>query len=154
MSEEFGGDVLLIDTVDGSELSIVNGLVIADGGFRTAVLLSLFGGNDKDTGAVITEDTWWGNYIEGKSENEKMVSRFITFINSSPLISKNVALAESKAQEDLKWLIDDGAADAVDCSISVVEANRIELKVTVSKGGKIIEDGKYGLQWEAMKNGV
>lgn len=64
MTEEFGGDVLLFDTEDGGEISVINGLVIADGGFNTAVYLSLFGGNKDDGGEVASGDTWWGTGLK------------------------------------------------------------------------------------------
>lgn len=154
MSEEFCGDVLLADSVDGSEISIANGLILPDEGFRTAVYLSLFGGNEEDSGAVVNSETWWGNLFENISSDEKLVSKFVNFIKTNSLSSKNIQIAEVKAAEDLQWLIDDGAADAVDCSISVVERNRIDLKIVISKSGKIVEDGNFGVQWEAMKDGI
>lgn len=154
MTEEFGGDVLIFDTEDGGEISVINGLVIPDGGFRTAVFLSLFGGNKNDGGEVISGETWWGNKLEGVSENEKLVSRFMAFIRSVPLSSKNLKIAQDKAEEDLKWFLDDGIADSVEVKLLDEGNNRIQLNVRIEKSGQIIESGKYALQWEAMKNGV
>ena len=154
MTEEFGGDVLLFDTKDGGEISVINGLVIPDGGFRTAVYLSLFGGNKDDGGEVGSGDTWWGNRLEGVSESEKLVSRFMAFVRSVPLNSKNMKIAQDKAEEDLKWFLDDDIADSVEVELLDEGNNRIQLNVRIEKSGKIIESGKYALQWEAMKNGI
>lgn len=154
MTEEFGGDVLLFDTEDGGEISVINGLVINDGGFRTAVYLSLFGGNKDDGGEVASGDTWWGNRLEGVSENEKLVSRFMSFVRSVPLNSKNLKIAQDKAEEDLKWFLDDDIADSVEVELMDEGNNRIQLNVRIEKSGEIIESGKYALQWEAVKNGV
>lgn len=154
MTEEFGGDVLLFDTEDGGEISVINGLVIPDGGFRTAVYLSLFGGNKDDGGEVASGYTWWGNRLEGVSENEKLVSRFMSFVRSVPLNSKNLKIAQDKAKEDLKWFLDDDIADSVEVEILDEGNNRIQLNVRIEKSGEIIESGKYALQWEAVKNGV
>ena len=76
MSDVFEGDVLLFDTDDGGEISVVNGLVIADRKFSTAAYLSLFGGNVEDGGRVDNNKTWWGNRFAETSEKEKIVSRF------------------------------------------------------------------------------
>ena len=146
MTEEFGGDVLLFDTEDGGEISVINGLVIPDGGFRTAVYLSLFGGDKDDGGEVASGDTWWGNRLEGVSENEKLVS--------VPLNSKNLKIAQDRAEEDLKWFLDDDIADSVEVELLDEGNNRIQLNVRIEKSGEIIESGKYALQWEAVKNGV
>ena len=154
MTEEFGGDVLLFDTEDGGEISVINGLVIPDGGFRTAVYLSLFGGHKDDGGEVASGDTWWGNRLEGVSESEKLVSRFMAFVRSVPLNSKNLKIAQDKAEEDLKWFLDDGIADSVDVELLDEGNNRIQLNMRIEKSGKIIESRKYALQWEAMKNGI
>lgn len=154
MSEEFGGDVLLYDTLDGAEIEIKNGLVMADEGFRTAVYLSLFGGNSDDTGEVVNNKTWWGNCLEGLSGNEKLVGRFAAFVRSVPMSSKNIALAESKARQDLQWFLDDGIADSVEVEITSGEKNKINLSVKIGKAGEILEAGNYSMQWESMKNGI
>lgn len=154
MVEEFGGDVLLLDTNDGAELTIVNGLVQLDTGFNSAVYLSLFGGDKDDTGEVVNNNTWWGNKLQNISENEKLVSRFQAFINSVPLISKNIRLAEEKALQDLQWMIDDGIADSIEAVITVINRKEINLKIDITKFGEVIEAGNYSLQWGAMKDGI
>lgn len=154
MREEFGGDVYLYDTQDGSEIEIKNGLVMADEGFRTAVYLSLFGGNSDDTGEVINNETWWGNCLDNLSENEKLIGRFDTYVKSVPMTSRNIVVAEEKAKQDLQWFIDDGIADSVEVEISSGEKNKINLSVKIGKAGEILEAGNYSLQWESMKNGI
>lgn len=154
MTEEFGGDVLIFGTEDGGEIFIINGLVIPDESFRSAVYLSLFGGNKNDTGEVASGATWWGNKLEGTSENEKLVSRFVAFITAEPMTSKNLKTAEEKAAEDLHWFIEDGIADSVDVSIVDEGHGQVQLSVLIEKSGQILESGKYALQWEAMKNGI
>lgn len=154
MAEEFGGDVLFFDTEDGGEIAVINGLVIADGGFRSAVYLSLFGGNKEDEGDVASSHTWWGNKLEDVPVNERLVSRFVSYIRAVPLTSKNLRVAQDKAEEDLKWFIDDGIADSVAVELIEEGNNRIQLSVRIEKSGEVIESGKYALQWEAMKNGV
>lgn len=154
ITEEFGGDVLLNDTLDGPEIDIVNGLIMSDGGFQTAVYLSLFGGNKDDMGEIAVDKSWWGNKLAGTAENQKMVSRFQAFIRSAPITSKNLRIAEAKAKLDLKWLKDDGAADNVDVSIVASEIDKVLMRIDIEKEGEILESGTYSVQWEAMKNGI
>lgn len=154
MAEDFGGDVYLYDTEDGPELNIVNGLIQGDKAFRTAVYLSLFGGNKDDTGEVINDYTWWGNKLVETMENQKLVSRFQAFINSVPLTAKNLSIAEEKAQLDLKWFIDEGIADSVQVNISENGRKRIDVEIVISKSGNVIDSTVFGLQWGEMKNGV
>lgn len=154
MFGEFGGDVLLYDTLDGAEIEIENELVMSDEGFRTAVYLSLFGGNSDDTGEVVNNKTWWGNCLDGVLESEKLVGRFVAFVRSVPMSSKNIALAESKAWQDLQWFLDDGIADSVEVEITSGEKNKINLSVEIEKDGEILETGNYSLQWDGMKNGI
>lgn len=154
MSDIFEGDVLLVDTVDGGEISIINGLVIADKKFSTAVYLSLFGGNEADQGRVDNNKTWWGNRFENISENEKIVSRFQAIIKSLPLTSKNLLLAEQAAKEDLIWMISEGIADEIITDIKIVDRFRCELEIIIRKDGELIEKSSYKVNWEEINNGV
>ena len=154
MSDIFEGDVFLFDTVDGGEISVVNGLVIADKKFSTAAYLSLFGGNVADGGRVDNNKTWWGNRFAETSEKEKIVSRFQALIKSLPLTTKNIFLAEQAAKEDLAWMIDEGIADEIVTNIKVVDRFRCELEVIIKKNGELIEKSSYKVNWEEAVNGV
>lgn len=152
--EEFGGDVLLLDTEDGGEITIKNGLIMADRTFTTASYLSLFGGNESDPGKVDSNKTWWGNRFYGTSENQKMVSRFQHVIKTLPMTSKNLLVAESAARDDLAWIIDEGVADEIDVFLKAVDAGRAELKVVIKKSGELIEKGNWTINWEVASNGI
>lgn len=154
MKEDFEGDILLIDTLDGPEMDIKNGLIISDPGFRTAVYLSLFGGNRDDNGEVVNSKTWWGNCLNDVGKNEQMVSSFQSFIKTFPLTTKNILIAESKAEQDLQWFIDEGIADTVTAEITVKTNNSIELNIIIGKSGELIEAGNYSMQWESMRDGI
>ena len=64
------------------------------------------------------------------------------------------SVEQYKAEEDLKWFLDDDIADSVEVELLDEGNNRIQLNVRIEKSGEIIESGKYALQWEAVKNGV
>ena len=154
MSDVFEGDVFLFDTDDGGEISVVNGLVIADRKFSTAAYLSLFGGNVEDGGRVDNNKTWWGNRFAETSEKEKIVSRFQATIKSLPLTTKNILLAEQAAKEDLAWMVDEGIADEIITDIKVVDRFRCELEVIIRKDGELIEKRSYKVNWEEAVNGI
>lgn len=154
MSDIFEGDVFLFDTVDGGEISVVNGLVIGDRKFSTAAYLSLFGGNVEDGGRVDNNKTWWGNRFAETSEKEKIVSRFQAIIKSLPLTTKNILLAEQAAKEDLAWMVDEGIADEIITDIKVVDRFRCELEVIIRKDGELIEKSSYKVNWEEAVNGI
>lgn len=154
MSEKFEGDVLLEDSTDGGTISIVNGLVMPDKSFSTALYLSLFGGNAEDGGRVDNDQTWWGNRFEETSDNEKMVSRFQAILKSLPLTSKNIVLAEQAAKDDLNWMITEGIADEIISEISASDGHRIDLTIIVKKSGELIERGNWTCEWEAAVNGI
>ena len=110
---EFMGDLLLIETPDGGDCVMRDGLLEADRAFGTAFYISLFGGNKADSGKVKNKNTWWGNTLAGVTEKEKVISRFQNFISAAPLTVKNIKNAEEAARQDLKWAIDEGIADAI-----------------------------------------
>jgi phage gp46-like protein len=151
---DFQGDLLLIDTVDGGDVVIENGLFKGDRAFSTAVYLSLFGGSKDDTGKIKTNKTWWGNTLEGTSEAEKMVSRFQNIISGLPLSVKNVKAAENAAVLDLAWFIDLGIADKVEVEARTGEKSRFFITVKILKDKNTLFENSYSLLWEAGINGV
>jgi len=152
--QDFNGDLLLIETPDGGDCMLDNGLLLADHGFATAFYLSLFGGNKEDAGKFKNRNTWWGNTIPGVAENEKVTSRFQHFIQAVPMTIKNIKEAEGMAQLDLKWAIEEKIVDAIDVSIRSESMNKIRLFVTATKEGRTIHEVDYGVLWGAALNGV
>lgn len=152
--EEFEGDVLLSDSNDGGQITVVNGLVMPDRGFATAIYLSLFGGCVEDEGKVDNDSTWWGNRLNGTREDEKMVSRFQAFIRSVPLTSKNLTLATEYVIQDCEWMRDIGICDDIEAYINAINNNQIRIEVVLTKSGTLIEKGNYTANWEAITNGI
>ena len=152
--QTFNGDLQIIETKDGGDCVLQDGIFNADHGFGTAFYLSLFGGNKADSGKVKNRNTWWGNTLGGIQENEKNVSRFQNFICSKPMTVKNIKDAETMAQLDLKWAIDEKIADAINVSIRSENVNKIRLFISALKDGKEVHKAEYGVSWEAMLNGV
>ena len=147
---DFEGDVLFTDTNDGGVLTVEDGLILCDKTFKTAVYLSLFGGNFEDDG-VTTEGFGACNVVEDKT---KMVSKFQNIICSLPMTSKNLKLAEDAACSDLQWLIDDGIADEVTVKGKIKDVKNADFEINALKSGENILSTTYGVEWEAMSNGL
>lgn len=152
--EDFAGDVYMFDGIDGGDISIINGLVIADRAFTTATYLSLFGGCEEDGGKVDDPKTWWGNRFNNTPDDEKMVSRVQAFFKRKPVTIKNILIAEELVKEDLNWLVEDGVADDISVAISASDINRVELSIVVRKSGELIEKGNWTINWEVASSGV
>jgi phage gp46-like protein len=150
---DFQGDLFLIDTPDGGDVIVENGLFKADPSFSTAVYLSLFGGNKDDAGKIKTNKTWWGNTLDGTSKAEKMVSRFQNIISGLPLSVKNIKAAEKAAALDLAWIIDQGITDKIEVEASTGERNYFYMNVRILKEKNTIFENSYSLLWRAGING-
>jgi phage gp46-like protein len=153
MKKEFEGDILLIETPDGGDCVISDGLLNADGSFSTAVYISLFGGNKDDTGKVKNKNTWWGNTLRGTAASEKIVSRFQALTRAVPLTVKNIKDAEAAALLDLQWIKDEGIGDEIKATGTTEGKNRFRLAISISKAGETVFENGYGMLWEGGLNG-
>jgi phage gp46-like protein len=144
---EFMGDLLLIETPNGGDCALEDGLFVADHALGTALYISLFGGNKADSGKVKNRNTWWGNTLAGVTEKEKIISRFQNFITGSPMTVKNIKYAEEAAKQDLKWVIDEGIADKINVTGRAEGENKFRLYVQILKEGKSVYESNYGALW-------
>jgi len=149
MSQNFEGDLLLAETLDGGDVQIENGLFVSDKQFSTAVYLSLFGGNESDNGKGNNNNQFWGNILRDTKENEKLRSRFHHIITGLPMSVKNIKEAESAAAMDLQWFIDDKIADVVKVYGRSTGKNRFNIKVEILKDKMNIFENEYFLLWGA-----
>jgi len=145
---------MLVETPDGGDCVLDDGLLLADRGFGTAFYISLFGGNKDDAGKVKNNKTWWGNTLPGIPEKEKIVSRFQNFIRAVPKTVKNIKDAEGMAKLDLKWAIDDGIADEINIFIQSEGINKIKIFIGAMKEGKTVFETSFGALWGAGINGI
>jgi phage gp46-like protein len=145
--QNFEGDVLLIETPNGGDCVVRDGLLAADQALGTAFYISLFGGNKADSGKVKNRNTWWGNTLAGVTEKEKIISRFQNFITGSPMTVKNIKYAEEAACQDLKWVIDEGIADKINATGRAEGKNKLRLYVQALKEGESVYKSNYGVLW-------
>jgi len=135
------GDIYIYLTEDGAEISVINGEPVMDGGFESAVLISLFANENKDH--------WMNEYM---SENEKMKGNFYSFIKNTAKTLTTMRKAEELAKLDLQWLIDTGAADDVQITIISESPVRINMEVNILANGNTIFNRIYGVNWLYQKN--
>lgn len=150
----FEGDLKLNQTLDGYEVAFEDGLFLSDKTFANAVRISLFGGNEEDSGKVKNRVGWWGNYVDCGDSDRKVVSRFQYATNGTPLTFTKLKEAIAEAKEDLQWLIDSGACDDIQLSASITSSKRIDLKVEIIIDGNTVESSTFAVNWNEVANGV
>ena len=123
------GDVLLFQTTDGGNISVVGGVVEMSGGLQTAAYLSIFGGNEDDAGGSDKAESWWGNLDEGdtagrcRSETQNLLKALV----ATPA---NMRKVEDAASRDLAWMVPDVATN-VTVSASMPGLNKIKLTIDI-----------------------
>jgi len=145
--QNFEGDLLLYETLDGGDVLIENGLFISDKQFSTAVYLSLFGGNKTDSGKVKNSDEFWGNFLNDITESEKLRSRFQYITTGLPMSVKNIKEAENAALMDLQWFINENIADEITAYGQAVGKNRFKIIIKILKDKNTIFENEYFLLW-------
>jgi len=128
------GDVILCQSNDGGEISVLGGTVEMSGGLSTAAYLSLFGGNEDDGGAQVSTSGWWGNIDENVPER-KYRSETQFLLQGIPATSANLLRIEAAAMRDLQWMRDVRVASDVRVVASVPALNRIKLAVDIEAIG-------------------
>lgn len=155
MSATQQGDVLLTVSADApgtargvSTITVIQGVVEMTGGFETAVLLSLFGGNRLDDGTPRSKYGYWGNFIQSNPAR-RYVSRVQHALRTIPLVTANLHIIREAALADLDWLITEGAANVVEVEVEVPALNRVKLNVTLQARGQELHFS-FTENWKAM----
>ncbi len=97
------GDVRLVHTADGGEITAVRGVVDMSGGLPEAVYLSLFGGNSDDDGRPGNGLSWWGNLVDDDTKTHYR-SRTQHLLQALPATTGNLARVNDAVKLDLSWL--------------------------------------------------
>jgi phage gp46-like protein len=122
-------------TPDGGEISIASGEMELDGGLETAVFLSLFGGNEEDSGLQSDDaNQWWGNLSE-RDPARRQRSRTQSLLRDLPLIPYNLARIDDAAKGDLAWLLD-SIATTVATRVSMPALNTVLIEIAVIVDGR------------------
>jgi phage gp46-like protein len=134
------------------DLAIAGGGLVMDGGLTTAVMMSLFTDRRADADDPIdplTDDGdrrgWPGDLLN--EPGDRIGSR-IWLLRRAKLTEETRALLELYAAEALQWLVDDGVADTVVCTATIVQPEAISLVNQVMRGGKPL--GRWDFVWNAQ----
>lgn len=122
--------VLLRHTDDGGEIEAVNGRILTSEGLETSAYLSLFGGNERDSGRDADDpQQWWGNRIE-PDEQRHQRSETQHLLRSLPATPGNLRRLEDAAKRDLDWMTQT-IARAVSTRARIVAPKRTSLDVKI-----------------------
>lgn len=124
-------DLLLDLLPDGGDVTLTNGSLVLDDGLQTAVILSLFGGNEDDSGSDGDESRmWWGCFDEPTLAN-RYRSETQNLIRALPATPANMKRVEDAALRDLAWVLA-GTADSVDVSVTIPSLNHFNITIAIS----------------------
>lgn len=144
---QYQGDARWDLCPDGGNIQIEGGAVIRSGGLPGAVVISLFGGNDQDTGELNSVKQWWGNSLE-TDENKRIRGRTGAIIPGLAMTGPNLRRIEEAANQDLAWMVTLGVATSVAVVASIVAAEWLHLTVSVEARG-VTENFIYRINWLA-----
>jgi phage gp46-like protein len=132
-------DVLLFETPDGGDIEVVNGAFTMDDGLSTAAFLSLFGGNEQDSGSDGDKPKeWWANKEE-PDETKRYRSELQYLLNTLPLVPANLKRFQDAATRDLAWMVTAGLATAAAAVATMPALNTVKVTTVVSVNGKIFQ---------------
>jgi len=142
-------DVSLFHTNDGGEITYENGAAtITPDGLAMASYLSMFGGNDEDSGNTADDSKqWWGNLDESDpARHYRSETQFQ--LRGLPVTSANLLKVEAAAERDHAWMVGT-IASGVKASASLTAPDRVEIEIRIQ-----IQDSTYALppvpaQWAA-----
>jgi phage gp46-like protein len=127
-------DVRLYQTPDGGEIALFNGQVVLDDGLSSAVYLSLFGGNEDDSGLDgALAKSWWANNLQS---DKQLVLHSETqhLLRSIPAIPASLQRIEDAVTRDLAWVVDDLSA-TVEAHATMPALNRVAIAVSITIDG-------------------
>ena len=127
MANEQQGDVLLQQTPDDGDISVTGGLVEMDGGLRSAAYISLFGGNEDDSGADRDNHNWWGNI--GQRRQIRSETQYL--LQTLSPSSGNLLRIEDAVKRDLAWLKADGVATTIAASVTIPAYNHVKIMIEI-----------------------
>ncbi len=141
------GDVLLQQTNDNGEISVVNGVMEMTGSFETMAYLCLFGGNEDDAGGSDTSKSWWGNIGE-VDPDLRYVSETQNLLRSIPSTSANLLKIQAAAERDLAVFTNKSIASSVTVAVGMPALNRVSITINIEAFGEE-SSFKFTENWRA-----
>lgn len=142
------GDVRLFQTTDDGEINVVDGIVEMEAGLETATYLSLFGGNEEDSGLDGDNQSWWGNTYETLPERQYR-SETQHLLRSLPITTGSLERVKKLVENDLQWMRDTDLANSVEVEITIPRLNTVGIAIDFVMGNE-----KTPLYFEFYKDKV
>jgi len=139
-------DVLLFQTNDDSDVTMVAGQLQMTDGFETMIYLALFGGNEEDPGGDDKSQQWWANFL---SEDHQYRSETQHLLLSIPAIPANLNRIKQAVKRDLQVFIDEEIANTVDVEVTMPTLNRVNITVVIKAEDEESTFNYIG-NWKAM----
>lgn len=118
---------------DGGETVWLNGEPVTADGLETAGYLSMFGGNEQDSGLTDGEALqWWANFEEPVA-NRRQRSQVQSLLRGLPATPANLGRVEDAAKADLAWMVSELSA-SVTAEASMPALNKVGLHVEITIG--------------------
>jgi len=137
-------DVLLYHTTDNGEINVVGGIIELTNLLDTAVYLSLFGGNEDDTGTNVNKYEWWGNLSEVDTL-KRYRSETQNILQSLPLTTSSLRKIEDAVNRDLSWIVSEGFAQDITISATMPSLNRASISI-------LVDSDKYTFDYMKQDN--
>lgn len=123
-------DVRLFHTADGGDIEFVGGLITMADGLETAAYLSLFGGNERDSGLAADDRLqWWGNLLETE-EARTYRSQTQNLLRALPATTAHLRRIEDAVSRDLSWMTAE-LASKVGVSATMPRLNTVQIDIAV-----------------------
>lgn len=149
MLAEQQGDVLLVQTNNDGEIQCVNGTMTMTPGLENAVYLSLFGGNDLDSGSDGNRNEYWGNFmVELPANKYRSETQFL--LTGLPAVTGNIKQIHDAVLRDLNWMLEAGVANSVEATVTMPGLNRVLIVVTIN--GESDSNLSFEENWLASMN--
>lgn len=119
------GDVLLYNTNDGGEIAVTDGVVGIVGDLRTAVYLSLFGG----------QSDWWGDLSVADPDFHN-TSETAELSENIALVPVNLLRIEDVVRRDLQWMVNQRIVSNITVTASILDTDVLGLSVSIQADGQ------------------
>jgi phage gp46-like protein len=133
------------------DFAVVNGDLAAEHDIKTAVLVSLFTDrraedDDPLPDATASKRGWWGDALGAVGPGARIGSR-LWLLSREKQLAEVVARASEYAIESLTWLVDSGAASAVDAKAEIVANGVLGLLISVSRPKSQALQYRFNFAW-------
>lgn len=139
-------DARLFQTHDGGDLEFANDDLVTtdihiDSGLETAAYLSMFGGNERDSGLPGDRLQWWGNIGEPLERQQRSETQHL--LRDLPAVSSNLLRLEDAASRDLQWFRDSGLASAIEVTAYLSSVDTVTFQIRI-----VIQDQNFSFAFE------